>query len=256
MTLAGCVGMWYFTTSSGANKDAAPEGAKGWRRLWFFYTMVLRYHLGTIAFGSALIAIVQVRAPLSPRPTPGPRALTPSPSPPAPQFLRAVLYYLDDKTHDLQQKYTVVRILMKSVHCCLWCFQKCLEYVSSLAYTYTILYGVSFCTAGMHAIKLVMNNILRVSTINAISYIVTLAGRVFVTTFCGVVAFLWVDNASNFADGGSDELSSEWLPVLVRLPRPRPPHPSPCRSLRASGNPSSPASSSFSAVHHDRGLLH
>lgn len=105
---------------------------------------------------------------------------------------------------------------MKSVHCCLWCFQKCLEYVSSLAYTFTILYGVSFCTAGMHAIKLVMNNILRVSTINTISYLVTLAGRVFVTTFCGVASFVWVDSASNFAEGGSDELSSEWLPVLVR----------------------------------------
>lgn len=65
---------------------------------------MLRYHLGSIAFGSLLIAIVQ--------------------------FIRAILEYINHKTKELQQNNMLVKFLMCCVRCCLWCFEKCVKFIT------------------------------------------------------------------------------------------------------------------------------
>jgi len=92
-----------------------------------------RFHLGSIAFGSLIIAIVQ--------------------------FIRLVLAYLDRKTKAMQvgwqwlragrgfsataaatvltgvfvpwqDKSKIWKVIFKCVACCLWCFEKCLKFIS------------------------------------------------------------------------------------------------------------------------------
>lgn len=64
----------------------------------------LRYHLGTLAFGSLLIAIVQLA--------------------------RLALEYVDHKLRTAQKGNTVVKVAMMCFKCCLWCFEKCLKFLN------------------------------------------------------------------------------------------------------------------------------
>ena len=92
---AAAVGKWYFTKNKRRRaKMPVIQGLK----------MTLRYHLGSIAMGSFLIAVIQ--------------------------FLRAILEYVDKKTKKAQQKNPLIKAIICCLKCCLWCFEKCMKYIA------------------------------------------------------------------------------------------------------------------------------
>merc|ERR1719240_657990 len=125
LTLAGCVTSWYRT------KGNPGAGA-------FFRSMgrTAFYHLGTVALGSLIIAIVQLA--------------------------RAVLEYFNQKTKNENQT-AMGTFIIKCCRCCLWCLEKCLKFINRNAYIETALYGMAFCEAACAAFKIILNNILTVA---------------------------------------------------------------------------------------------
>lgn len=119
----------------------------------------LRFYLGSVAFGSLIIAIVQARG--GPRRAPAPlgvacmtlraRALTR-------QFIRIVLAYIDRQTKGLQEGNLLLRIVMKVVQCCLWCFEKIVKYITRFAFIALALRGESFCASARTAMGLLISN--------------------------------------------------------------------------------------------------
>ena len=107
MTIAGVIGQWYFTRPvEGTDKKHVPMKA-----VWTSFARVWKFHLGTIAFGSFLIMVVQM--------------------------VRAALAYLDEQTKQMQANNTAMKIFMKVVQCCLWCFEKFMKFISNNAYILT-----------------------------------------------------------------------------------------------------------------------
>ena len=156
-TIAGAVGSWYW---------AAPddkEKVKQMPRFPIFKSLkrVLRYHLGSLMFGSFIITLVQV--------------------------IRAILMYIDKQTTALQKQNKLVRVLMKVLHCCLWCLEKCLKFITKNAYIMIALFGKSFCTSTKDAFLLIIGNIGRIGTATALSNLVILCGRLLIVT---AVAFI------------------------------------------------------------------
>ena len=112
-SLSGCVGHWFFFREDPKGKTRVP--------LLRSLGRVLRYHLGSIAFGSFIIAVVRL--------------------------IRLILLAIDKYTKDAQNKNLLLKLTIKCVQCCMYCLEKTLKYITDYAYIYVALQGSSFCGA-------------------------------------------------------------------------------------------------------------
>lgn len=185
-SIAGAVAGWYFSQNpanlpedqlSVYKQPKHPLLASTWR--------VVRYHLGSIAFGSLLIAIIQA--------------------------IRIALAYLDRRTRDMQKKNCLLRFAMKCVQCCMWCMQKIVEVVCREAYLYIALKGESFCSAGWSALSLIRRYFKLLAVINLLSEVLMFLGKCTIATLCALIAMAIVRNAGAFQAGEEDAINAPWL---------------------------------------------
>jgi choline transporter-like protein 2/4/5 len=175
MTISGSIAQWYF--DSGDKDENTKSDSKNVPKALY---RTLRYHLGSVAFGSLIIAIVQ--------------------------FLRACLMYLDKQTKNLQESNFALKVAMKVVACCLWCLEKCMKYISKNAYIVVAVTGRSFCSSGLTALKLLLTNAAQVAATGLVCTFVMLLGKVVICGSCVVVGYLWL--------GTMDTLSSVAFPLV------------------------------------------
>merc|ERR1711939_610793 len=79
----------------------------------------VRYHVGSIALGSFIVAVVQ--------------------------FIRAVLEYIDRKTWEMQEGNPILKYVMCCVKYCMWYLEKVLKYINRNAYILVAVKGYSYC---------------------------------------------------------------------------------------------------------------
>lgn len=140
--IAGSIATWFFTRNK--NDLESPIS----RSFWY----LIRYHLGSIALGSFLIAVVQIVRTL----------------------LKALQYFVNNPENK------ITTCLFNSCQCCLACFERFLQYLTRNAYIEVAMCGYSFCEGGQKAFGLLSNNALRVLAINSVGDFVILLGKVFV----------------------------------------------------------------------------
>lgn len=118
-----------------------------------------RYHLGTAAFGSLIIAIIKT--------------------------IRAVIAYMQRKAKQSGNK--LAQYVLCMIQCCMWCLEKCMKFLNKNAYIQTAIYGYSFCKAARKAFFLILRNILRVAAVNMVAEFVLFLGKVgnVVNRLCG-----------------------------------------------------------------------
>lgn len=149
LVIAGSVAGWYFS------KD---KGSVGVGTVLLAFYRLVRYHLGTAAFGSFIIALIQL--------------------------VRIILKYLESKVDDWEKKgcsgpmVVVLKGCLKCAQCLLWCFEKCMKYINVNAYIETAIYGYNFCRAAMKAFQILTSNALRVAAINSVGSFVLFLGKI------------------------------------------------------------------------------
>jgi hypothetical protein len=150
MSFAHTVGSWYFsaTTAHEADKNVRAP-------IWTGLHYTLRYHLGSVAFGSLIVSIVQ--------------------------FIRAVLEYIDAKTKAAVEGNVVAKITLCCCKCCFYCLEKCIRFINHQAYIMIAIKGQSFCAAAKEAFGLVTRNILRLGALNMIGSVYLHLGRLMIT---------------------------------------------------------------------------
>jgi len=99
--IAAAVGIWFFSTDVERRKFASRGGVVS-RAV----KIVLRYHMGSLALGAFIVAVVQ--------------------------FIRYCMKYLEKQAQ--AQKNKVMVLILKGVQCCLWCFEKCIKFLNKNAY--------------------------------------------------------------------------------------------------------------------------
>jgi choline transporter-like protein 2/4/5 len=123
------------------------------------------YHTGTAAFGSLIIAIIQM--------------------------IRSFIAYLQRKANEMDSS------LAKAVLCCfqciVLCFEKCFKFLNKNAYIQTAIFGSSFCTSAKEAYCLIMRNAARIMAITYVSGGVVFVGKIFITTLTTGVAYFVLD---------------------------------------------------------------
>ena len=103
--IARVISAWYFTL----DKDAISFDLCGAGAILKSITILIRYHLGTIAFGSCIIATIQ--------------------------FIRAILSFVQEQLKGAESK--VAKYIVTCLKCCFYCLEKILKYINKNAYIMT-----------------------------------------------------------------------------------------------------------------------
>nr|CAD1821047.1 unnamed protein product [Ananas comosus var. bracteatus] len=150
---------------------------------------LLRYSLGSVALGSLVVSIVEwVRFIL--------------------ESLRRRLKHVDTVSESCMG-----RTMSSSSQCCLGCIDWTIKSVNRNAYIMIAITGKGFCKASAIATGLIMNNILRIGKVNVIGDVILFLGKLCVSLFCALFAFLMLD--THKYKSAHNKISSPLFPVLV-----------------------------------------
>jgi hypothetical protein len=152
-TIAGAVASWYWVH----DKKDVPLFP-----VLFAFKRTLRYHLGSLAFGSLIIAIVQ--------------------------FIRAILIYLQKRLQGKESR--LLKVFLGMLQCCFKCLERFLKFISKKAYVMIAVKGDSFCGSAQRAFQLFIANFIRVDTTNVISGFLLFLLKLFIcilSTLIGIV---------------------------------------------------------------------
>lgn len=156
MTIAGAIASWYWTMDK-KQKFRYPVMKS--------LSRVCRFHLGSIAVGSLLIAIVE--------------------------FIRILVYQIQKKVQksgNQQLKY-----LLACIQCCLKIVSILVKFINKNAYIYIAISGMPFFKAAGEATSLLMRNALRAVAVDFVSDFILLLSKLVVGGIMGLLTFFYLD---------------------------------------------------------------
>ncbi|XP_072549026.1 choline transporter-like protein 2 isoform X2 [Salminus brasiliensis] len=178
MTLAGAFASYYWAFNKPHDMPACPVFASLGR--------ALRYHTGTLAFGSLILAIVQV--------------------------IRVLLEYLDHKLKGAQNKFA--KFLLCCLKCCFWCLEKFIKFINRNAYIMVAIYGKNFCTSARDAFFLLMRNVIRVAVLDKVTDFLLFLGKLLIVGIVGIISFFFFSGRTKGLDVAPN-LHYYWVPILT-----------------------------------------
>jgi choline transporter-like protein 2/4/5 len=153
VSAACCI--WYFSFTS----DTHGRGS-----LCMGFKWILRYHIGSIAFGSCIIAIVQL--------------------------IRIIFEYYRSKIQAANKENPVIKCLLCCTSYLLMCLERCIKFITKNAYIQVALASKNFCRSAWNAFLLVVKNCIRFGVTHSIGCIFMFLGRLFI--ICATVAICYV----------------------------------------------------------------
>ncbi|CAB9497279.1 Choline transporter-like protein [Seminavis robusta] len=145
LTVAMSVARWYFQKEKRRIGSCVVLGS---------LANTLYYHTGTLAFGSLLIALVQLV-----------RALL--------ERIRRTIKKADNK---------IANTMICCCQCCFCMLEACLRFMNKNAWIQTAIFGTSFCQSSRQAFYLMLRNAGRVGAVSYVSSSILVVGKVFIST--------------------------------------------------------------------------
>ncbi|EDS26040.1 ctl2 [Culex quinquefasciatus] len=180
--------LFFFDISECAKYDVPLYGCKTpQKELRFFvlttgFLRTVRYHLGTLAFGSLIIAICKI--------------------------IRAALEYIDHKLRKYDNG--VVKAVLCLCKCCFWCLESFLKFLNTNAYIMCAIHGKNFCSSAKDAFSLLARNILRVIAVDKVTGFLFFLSKLMLA--CGMAAVTYT-----FFDSGAatKQLHYAFIPAIL-----------------------------------------
>ncbi|CAG2218351.1 CD92 [Mytilus edulis] len=169
IVISGAVSQWYFSRDKSLVRYPIIRSLR----------MLLRYHLGSAAFGSLIITIVFAFR----------------------VFVNFIHNRLKNKTG------SIVEFFLKCFGCCLWCFEKFISFLNSNAYVEIAITGYGFCHSARRAFKIVVGNALRLAAINSVGSFTLFLGKL---APLSVVIVLGLKLLANRGD-----IFYPWFPITI-----------------------------------------
>ncbi|XP_042808446.1 choline transporter-like protein 5 isoform X2 [Panthera pardus] len=155
--------------------------------LFTAFGRAIRYHTGSLAFGSLILASIQI--------------------------FRIVLEYLDRHLKEAQNN--ISKFLQCCLKCCFWCLETVVKFLNRNAYIMIAIYGKNFCMSAREAFNLLMRNVLKVAVMDNVTDFVLILGKILVTGCIGVLAFLLFTQRLPTIIEGPTSLNYYWVPLLT-----------------------------------------
>lgn len=180
-TLAGAFASFYWAYNKPADIPYFP--------LCGSFIRVLRYHIGSLAFGSLLLTLVQI--------------------------IRMILEYIDHKTSSAQNRFA--KFLLCCLKCCFWCLEKFIKFLNRNAYIMIAIYGKNFCVSAKNAFMLLMRNIVRVVVLDKVTDLLLFFGKLLVVGGVGVLSFFFFSGRIRLpgSDFQTQSLNYYWTPIIT-----------------------------------------
>ncbi|XP_039765565.1 choline transporter-like 2 isoform X3 [Pararge aegeria] len=178
MMLASTFSTWYWTF----HKNDLP-----------FFTLTsgiyrtLRYHLGTVAFGALIIAIVRV--------------------------IRVILEYIDHKVKKFDNPFT--RCMMCFCKCMFWCLENFLKFVNKNAYIMCAVHGKNFCRSASDAFSLLMRNILRVVVLDKVADFIFFLSKLLISIGVGFAVYYLLEWNYVYEVTKGERLHYNYVPAVI-----------------------------------------
>ena len=176
--LASSVCIWYFSV----NSDSGPQ-----RPISRSFYRAFRYHLGSLAFGSLILAIVWT--------------------------IKYLLMYFQEyiKKTGAGQNSRVVQWFLRVLTCYVLCFERFIKFLNKNAYIQIALQGSSFCGAARDAFFLILRNASRFLAVGSIGGVFMFLGKWVVTLGSTYVGYMIITRQSYWAD----KIHSPIFPTVV-----------------------------------------
>ncbi|XP_073721096.1 choline transporter-like protein 2 isoform X2 [Misgurnus anguillicaudatus] len=181
MTLAGAFASYYWALNKSKDMPTFPLCAALGRSL--------RYHTGSMAFGSLILAIIQV--------------------------IRVLLEYLDHKLKGAENKFA--KFLLCCLKCCFWCLEKFVKFLNRNAYIMVAIHGKNFCRSARDAFFLLMRNVIRVVVVDKVTDFILFLGKLLIVGLVGIFAFFFFSGQTDAFKGAAPSLHYYWVPILTVL---------------------------------------
>jgi len=176
LVLAGAFGAWYWTPQP--VKTAGEFSKENPSPILSSLCRSVLYHTGTVAFGSFIIAVLQM--------------------------VQYILEYIKKR-----QDSRFLKWIIAIIQACVKCFERIMEYISKCAYIVTACKGNMFCTAAWESFKFLWNHLGQHAVVNWISAFLLGLGKIFVVATVCCVTFVMASANSN--------ISSPYILLLVCL---------------------------------------
>ena len=163
-TMSGAVCHWYFFRNDKNEATRIPIMRSLYR--------VFRFHIGSMAFGSLIIALFQ--------------------------FLRAVLAYID--RHVANGNSLVLKIVFKCCQLCLWCLEKTIKFITYYGFVFVALRGDNFCSACYMTFSFIVSNPMQVATNSVVTRLLTLSCIFTIPVGCCIGTYYYVNTQTDVID--------------------------------------------------------
>ncbi|XP_049911770.1 choline transporter-like protein 5-B isoform X2 [Epinephelus moara] len=178
-TLAGAFASYYWALRKPTDIPACP--------LYSSFSRAIRYHTGSLAFGSLILAVVQL--------------------------VRIVLEYLDHNLKGSQNAFA--RFVLCCLKCCFWCLEHFIKFINRNAYIMIAIYGKNFCTSSKDAFFLLMRNVIRVAVLDKVTDFLLFLGKLLISGSVGVLAFFFFTRKIPVIQEEVPSLNYYWVPLLT-----------------------------------------
>ena len=148
--LSGSYSHWYFFRRDPKYNSRFP--------LFWSNFRTVKYHLGSIAFGSFVIATIQLA--------------------------RIIAMYIDKQTKQLQETNKAMKLVIKCVQCALFCLEKTLKFITAYCYIYVALQGTGFCRSCFATFGLIMSQPAQLAMNTLVRTILSLLQLAGIPLFC------------------------------------------------------------------------
>ncbi|RVE43260.1 hypothetical protein evm_012090 [Chilo suppressalis] len=178
MMLASTFSTWYWTF----HKRDLP-----------FFTLTagifrtLRYHLGTVALGALIIAIVRV--------------------------IRVILEYIDHKIKKFDNPFT--RCILCCCKCFFWCLENFLKFINKNAYIMCAVHGKNFCKSARDAFSLLMRNIIRVIVLDKVTDFIFFLSKLLISIGVGFAVYYLLQWNLVYEVTQGERLHYSYTPAII-----------------------------------------
>lgn len=168
MVLAGTFARWYWTM----RKEDVP-----------YFTLTrsvyrtVRFHLGTLAFGSLILTICRI--------------------------IRLILEYIDQKLKKFDNELT--RAILCCCKCLFFCLENFLKFLNRNAYIMCAIHGKNFCASAKDAFNLLMRNVLRVLALDSTTDFLFFLSKLLISLGMGASAYTYL----------TSELFNQHFPTIL-----------------------------------------
>ncbi|XP_034003424.1 choline transporter-like protein 5-B isoform X4 [Trematomus bernacchii] len=178
-TLAGAFASYYWALKKPDNIPVSP--------LYSSFSRAIRYHTGSLAFGSLILAVVQM--------------------------IRIVLEYVHTRLKGSEN--SCARFLLCCLKCCFWCLEDFIKFMNRNAYIMIAIYGKNFCTSSKDAFFLLMRNIIRVAVLDNVTDFLLFLGKLLISGSVGVLAFFFFTRKIPVIQEEVPSLNYYWVPLVT-----------------------------------------